>query len=138
MRSTTYILAIACLVLALFSTATLAQFAAHGAGHPLAKRQAAAGGGAGVATTYTGVQTISGYTPPASSAYGTPQVPAGTILTTISGYGNSSNTGGSSGSSTGNSSGALSLLHTPQFTIIATGMATFFCVALATALGIIF
>lgn len=49
----------------------------------MVRQQAAAGGGGGGKSktkTHTGVQHISGYTPPPSSDLGTPTVPAGTIL----------------------------------------------------------
>lgn len=125
MRFTLFALALACVCLLSFANAQHDE---------LLKRQAAAGGGGGVTTSYTGVQTISGYTPPPSSAYGVPSVSAGTIMTTISGYGNTSNTGGSGGSS----SGALSLVQTPQFTIIAAGLTTFLGVTVVAALGLAF
>ena len=102
MRSTTYALALVALILSFIT---------------LASAQAAAGGGAGVATTYTGVQIISGYTPPPSTQLPAPQVSRGTILTTIPGYGNNSNTGNAlnQGSGMGSSSGALKLLTSSHF-----------------------
>ncbi|GAK67479.1 uncharacterized protein PAN0_018d5707 [Moesziomyces antarcticus] len=116
MRSTTFALALVALILSLVT---------------LASAQAAAGGGAGVATTYTGVQTISGYTPPPSSQLPAPQVSRGTILTTIPGYGNNSNTGNAlnQGSGMGSSSGALSLLTSPHFASSTAAQAILMCVA---------
>ncbi|SNX87748.1 uncharacterized protein MEPE_06458 [Melanopsichium pennsylvanicum] len=96
MRSTSFALALVALILSFIT---------------LASAQAAAGGGSGVTTTYTGVQSISGYTAPASSVLASPSVSRGTILTTIPGYGNSSTTNESSGSS----SGALSLITSSHF-----------------------
>ncbi|EPQ30394.1 uncharacterized protein PFL1_01920 [Pseudozyma flocculosa PF-1] len=73
----------------------------------LDKRQIAAGGGSGVLTTYTGVQTISGYQPPATRPIPTPTPSGGTIISPsdIPGYGSQSSDGGSPG---GSSSGATS------------------------------
>lgn len=113
MRSTQFALALVALILSFVT---------------LASAQAAAGGGAGVLTTYTGVQIISGYTPPPSTQLPAPQVSRGTILTTIPGYGNGSNTALNQGSS-GSSSGAMSLLDSRNFMSRVAGSATVMGVA---------
>lgn len=137
MRSTQFALALVALIL---SFITLASASAPAAPSPLVeKRQAAAGGGAGVATTYTGVQIISGYTPPPSSVLAAPSVSRGTILTTIPGYGNSSNSNNAanSGSGSGSSSGALSLLGSTHFISGTAASATFMCVAAVAAAAVL-
>lgn len=60
------------------------EFVAAAAATGIAKRQGLGGGAGGgdVLTTATGLQTISGYTPPASSAIPQPVVSQGTILNT--------------------------------------------------------
>ncbi|EST07405.1 hypothetical protein PSEUBRA_003231 [Kalmanozyma brasiliensis GHG001] len=113
MRSTQFALALVALILSFVT---------------LASAQAAAGGGAGVLTTYTGVQIISGYTPPPSTQLPAPQVSRGTILTTIPGYGNGSNAAQNQGSS-GSSSGAMSLLDSRSFLSRVAGSATVMGVA---------
>ena len=125
MRSTTYALALVALILSFIALASAQAPAAD-----LQKRQAAAGGGAGVATTYTGVQIISGYTPPVSTPLPAPSVSRGTILTTIPGYGNNSNSGQlNQGSGMGSSSGALSMLTSAHFLNGATSVTTYACIA---------
>ncbi|PWN47375.1 hypothetical protein IE53DRAFT_390482 [Violaceomyces palustris] len=86
------------------------------------KRQAAAGGGGGQPTTYTGLQTISGYTPPPSVALPSPTAAVGTIIapSQIPGYGNSSNFG------TSGSSSDAPLSH------VLFSLSTFFGIALST------
>lgn len=129
MRSTTYALALVALIISSLIS--------------LVSAQAAAGGGAGVATTYTGVQIISGYTPPQSTPIPVPTVPRGTILTTIPGYGNGSNAGGSGGQLNqgsgmgGSSSGALSLFTSAHFMASATSATTFACVAVVAAAAVL-
>lgn len=124
MRSTQFALALVALILSFVSLASANQLAPPAAASPapLEKRQAAAGGGAGVLTTYTGVQIISGYTPPPSTQLPAPQVSRGTILTTIPGYGNGSQTAYNGAS--GSSSGAMSLLDSRSFMSRAAGSAT--------------
>lgn len=137
MRSTSFILALAALVLSLVALASANQLApAAPSPAPLEKRQAAAGGGAGVMTTYTGVQIISGYNPPPSQVLPAPSVSRGTILTTIPGYGNNSNSNNALNAG-GSSSGALSLLSATHFVSGAAASVTFMCVALVAAAAVL-
>lgn len=138
MRSTQLTLALVALICSFLTFASANQVAPSPFPQP-EKRQAAAGGGAGVATTYTGVQIISGYNPPPSSSLQAPSVSRGTILTTIPGYGNSSNSGNAlnQGSGMGSSSGALSLLSTTQFVSGTAASATFMCVAVVAAAAVL-
>lgn len=137
MRATSFALALVALILSFIAVASANQVAPSPL--PLEKRQAAAGGGAGVATTYTGVQIISGYNPPPSSVLPSPTVSRGTILTTIPGYGNSSNSGNAlnQGSGMGSSSGALSLLRDTHLVSGAAASATFMCVAVVAAAAVL-
>lgn len=135
MRSTSFALALVALILSFIAVASANQVAPSPL--PLEKRQAAAGGGAGVATTYTGVQTISGYNPPPSVALPSPTVPRGTILTTIPGYGNSSNSGNALNQGSGMSSGALSLLRDTHLISGAAASAIFMCVAVVAAAAVL-